>query len=160
MIPPKRLSKEQALLKIKHYCAYQERSHKEVLGKLYDLGLYKHEAELLISELIQEDYLNEERFAIQLAGGKFRIKQWGKKKIEQALKEKQVSAYCIKTALAQIDEVDYRRTLDRLAEKKWQVLKSEKNIYIKKRKLQDYMLQKGYEYELIREAIKRYEKAR
>ncbi|HEX5025805.1 MAG TPA: regulatory protein RecX, partial [Agriterribacter sp.] len=107
-----------------------------------------------------EDYLNEERFAIQLAGGKFRMKQWGKKKIEQALKEKQVSSYCIKTALAQIDEADYRKTLDRLAEKKWQVLRAEKNIFIKKRKLQDYLLQKGYEYELIREVINSYEKAR
>lgn len=153
MIPRRRLSKEQALPKIKHYCAYQDRSHKEVLGKLYDLGLYKQEAELLIAELIQEGYLNEERFAIQFAGGKFRIKHWGRKKIEQALKEKQVSSYCIKTALAQIDEDDYRKTLYRLADKKWQLLKTEGNIFVKKRKLQDHLLQKGYEYELVKEVI-------
>ena len=87
------LPREQAFLKIKHYCAYQERSHKEVMGKLYDLGLFKKDAELLVSQLIEEGYLNEERFAIQFAGGKFRIKQWGKKKIVYALKEKQVSEY-------------------------------------------------------------------
>ncbi len=123
------------------------------MGKLYDLGLYKNEAELLLSLLIEEGYLNEERFAIQFAGGKFRIKQWGKKKIEQALKEKQVSSYCIKKAMAQIDETDYRKTLQQLSTRKWEQLKGEKNIFIKKRKLQDYLLQKGYEYELVKEAV-------
>jgi regulatory protein len=153
MIPRGKVSKEQALTKIKHYCAYQERSHKEVMGKLYDLGLYKNEAELLLSKLIEEGYLNEERFAIQFAGGKFRIKQWGKKKIEQGLKEKQVSSYCIKKAMAQIDDEAYHKTLQYLCAKKWEQLKGEKNIFIKKRKLQDYLLQKGYEYELVKEAV-------
>ncbi|WP_152267642.1 regulatory protein RecX [Agriterribacter humi] len=153
MIPRGKVSKEQALTKIKHYCAYQERSHKEVMGKLYDLGLYKNEAELLLSQLIEEGYLNEERFAIQFAGGKFRIKQWGKKKIEQGLKEKQVSSYCIKKAMAQIDDEAYHKTLQYLCAKKWEQLKGEKNIFIKKRKLQDYLLQKGYEYELVKEAV-------
>jgi regulatory protein len=123
MIPRGKVSKEQALTKIKHYCAYQERSHKEVMGKLYDLGLYKNEAELLLSQLIEEGYLNEERFAIQFAGGKFRIKQWGKKKIEQGLKEKQVSSYCIKKAMAQIDDEAYHKTLQYLCAKKWEQLK-------------------------------------
>lgn len=153
MISRGKISGEQALTKIKHYCAYQERSHREVMGKLYDLGLYKSEAELLLSQLIEEGYLNEERFAIQFAGGKFRIKQWGKKKIEQALKEKQVSGYCIKKAIAQIDDADYRKTLQHLCTKKWEQLKGEKNIFIKKRKLQDYLLQKGYEYELVKEVV-------
>ncbi|MCO5239873.1 MAG: RecX family transcriptional regulator [Chitinophagaceae bacterium] len=146
-----KVSQDQALVKIKRYCAYQERSHKEVMGKLYDWGLFKKEAEQLVSQLIEEGYLNEERFAIQFAGGKFRIKQWGKKKIEHALKEKQVSSYCIKKALAQIEEQPYRQTLHRLASAKWKELKGEKNIFIKKRKLQDYLLQKGYEYELVKE---------
>ena len=123
------------------------------MGKLYDLGLYKNEAELLLSQLIEEGYLNEERFAIQFAGGKFRIKQWGKKKIEQGLKEKQVSSYCIKKAMAQIDDEAYHKTLQHLCAKKWEQLKGEKNIFIKKRKLQDYLLQKGYEYELVKEAV-------
>ena len=123
------------------------------MGKLYDLGLYKNEAELLLSQLIEEGYLNEERFAIQFAGGKFRIKQWGKKKIEQGLKEKQVSSYCIKKAMAQIDDEAYHKTLQYLCAKKWEQLQGEKNIFIKKRKLQDYLLQKGYEYELVKEAV-------
>ena len=115
--------------------------------------MYKNEAELLLSQLIEEGYLNEERFAIQFAGGKFRIKQWGKKKIEQGLKEKQVSSYCIKKAMAQIDDEAYHKTLQYLCAKKWEQLKGEKNIFIKKRKLQDYLLQKGYEYELVKEAV-------
>ena len=92
MLPRASIPGEKALLKIKRYCAYQERSHKEVMDKLYSWGFYKKEAELLLSQLIEEGYLNEERFAILFAGGKFRIKHWGKKKIEQALKEKQVSS--------------------------------------------------------------------
>lgn len=151
----KQLSPEQAYEKAKFYCAYQERSHKEVKEKLYSYGLYKAPAELLLSRLIEEGYLSEERFAIQFAGGKFRMKQWGKKKIEQGLKEKQVSAYCIKKALAQIDDADYEKTLLKLAEQKWELLKGEKNIFVKMRKLQDHLLQKGYEYEWVSEMVKK-----
>lgn len=151
----KQLSPEQAYEKAKFYCAYQERSHKEVKEKLYSYGLYKAQAELLLSRLIEEGYLNEERFAIQFAGGKFRMKQWGKKKIEQGLKEKQVSAYCIKKAMAQIDDADYEKTLLKLAEQKWELLKGEKNIFVKMRKLQDHLLQKGYEYEWVSEMVKK-----
>lgn len=148
-----KVSQEQALHKIKRYCAYQERCHKDVMGKLYDLGLYKKDAELLVSQLIEEGFLNEERFAIQYAGGKFRIKQWGKKKIEFALKEKQVSRYCIKIALSQIEEKPYLQTLSHLASVKREQLKDEKNMYVKMRKLQDYLLQKGYEYELVKAEV-------
>ena len=155
MMQRKQLSPEQAYEKIKYYCAYQERSHKETKEKLYTLGLRREQVDLLLSRLIEEGYLNEERFAIQLAGGKFRIKQWGKKKIEQQLKEKQVSAYCIKKALAQINDTDYEQTLEILATRKWEQLKTEKNIFIKMRKLQDYLLQKGYEYERVKEILKK-----
>ena len=155
MIQRKQLSPEQAYEKIRYYCAYQERSHREAKEKLYSFGIYKEKVELLLSRLIEEGYLNEERFAIQFAGGKFRMKQWGKKKIEQGLKEKQVSSYCIKKALAQIDDTDYEQTLERLATQKWDQLKSERNIFIKMRKLQDYLLQKGYEYEWVKEMIKK-----
>ncbi|MFT3703476.1 MAG: regulatory protein RecX [Agriterribacter sp.] len=155
MMERKQLSPEQAFEKIKYYCAYQERSHKETIGKLYDLGMRKQQAELLLSRLIEEGYLNEERFAIQYAGGKFRMKQWGKKKIEQGLKEKQVSTYCIKKALAQISDEDYEQTLFDLTEKKWTLLKGERNIFTKMKKLQDYLLQKGYEYEWVKEATQK-----
>jgi len=154
MMQNRYITKEQALQKLKHYCAYQERCHLEVKEKLYALGQYKQDVEALIAELIQEGYLNEERFAIQFAGGKFRMKQWGRKKIEQALKEKQVSPYCIRKALLQLDDDAYMQALEKQAVKKWQTLKSEKNIFIKKRKLQDYLLQKGFEYDLIRDQMK------
>lgn len=148
-----KLTPEQALQKLKHYCAYQERSHAEVKEKLYGYGLYKKEVEPIISTLIEENYLNEERFAIAFAGGHFRTKQWGRVKIKYHLKQKQISEYCIKKALKAIDEGDYRKTLEKLFGEKLKTLKSEKNIFIKKRKLQDYLLQRGFETELVRELL-------
>lgn len=144
---------EQALPKIKQYCAYQERCHAEVRDKLYSFGLHKNEVEEIISGLITENYLNEERFAIHFAGGKFRMKQWGKIKIKQALKFKQVSDYCIRKALKEIDAHEYEKTFQKLVQQKVKTLKSEKNIFIKKRKLQDFLLQKGFESEIVREAV-------
>lgn len=143
----------QSLPKIKQYCAYQERCHSEVRDKLYSFGLHKDEVEEIIYTLITENYLNEERFAILYAGSKFRIKQWGKSKIKQALKLKQISDYCIKKALKEIDEADYKKTFQKLADQKLKTLKGEKNVFIKKRKLQDFLLQKGFENDLIREAL-------
>ena len=142
-------SKEEALQKAKQYCAYQERCHSEVKEKLYSLGMYKKEVAELLSELISENYLNEERFAIQFAGGKFRIKLWGRIKIKYALKQKQVSEYCIKKGLACINETDYKKTLQKLFDQKLKTLKGEKNIFIKKRKLQDCLIQKGFETNLV-----------
>src|ERR1700744_6284152 len=89
------LTKEQALQKAQHYCAYQERCHSEVKEKLYSIGLRKNDVEELMATLVEENYLNEERFAVQFAGGRFRIKHWGKVKIKFELKKKQVSDYCI-----------------------------------------------------------------
>jgi regulatory protein len=147
----KKLSKEQALPKIKQYCAYQERSHAEVKEKLYSFGLYKKDVDQLISQMIEENYLNEERFAIQYAGGKFRMNQWGRVKIKHALRQKQVSEYSIKKALKQISESNYKKTLQKLAVQKLESLKNETNVFSKKKKLQDYLLQKGYEGEYVRE---------
>ncbi len=144
-------SREEALQKVKQYCAYQERCHSEVKEKLYSYGLYKKEVDELLSELITGNYLNEERFAVEFAGGKFRIKQWGRKKIKYALKQKQVSEYCIQNALAAIPESDYLKTLRKLFDQKLQMVKTEKNIYTKKKKLQDYLILKGYEPNLVRE---------
>lgn len=144
---------DQSLQKIKQYCAYQERCHSEVRDKLYSFGLNKMEVEEIISVLITENYLNEERFAIQYAGGKFRMKQWGKNKIKQSLKLKQVSEYCIRKALKEIDSREYEKIFHKLSDQKLKTLKSEKNIFIKKRKLQDFLLMKGYESEMIRELV-------
>ncbi|HEY5463421.1 MAG TPA: regulatory protein RecX [Hanamia sp.] len=144
---------QQSVPKIKQYCAYQERCHAEVRDKLFSFGLTKPEVEEIISELITENYLNEERFAIHYAGGKFRMKQWGKNKIKQALKFKQVSDYCIKKAIKEIDEKEYEKTFLKLTEMKLKTLKSEKNFFIKKKKLQDFLLMKGYESERVREVV-------
>ncbi|MBV4356236.1 regulatory protein RecX [Pinibacter aurantiacus] len=149
------LTPEQALQKAKQYCAYQERSHQEVKDKLYSYGLYKPAVETMLSQLIEENYLNEERFAIAFAGGKFRMKHWGKVKIKYELKLKKVGDYCIKKALQSIEDEPYFETLHKLAEEKWKTLKGEKNIFIKMRKMQDYLLQKGYENEWVKEAVEK-----
>ena len=149
----KYFSKDEALQKAKQYCAYQERCHSEVKEKLYSFGINKNEVDELLSELIGENYVNEERFAILYAGGKFRIKQWGRIKIKYSLKQKQVSDYCIKKALATIDENDYNKTLTKLFEQKLKTLKAEKNVFIRKRKLQEHLMQKGFETDLIRRLI-------
>ena len=147
------MTKEQALQKIKHYCGYQERCHAEVKEKLYSFGLWKRDVEALISQLIEENYLNEERFAQLFAGGKFRMKHWGRIKIRYELKQKHISDYCIKKGLKEIDEDDYKKTLQKLAAAKWKTLKGEKNIFVKKSKTMNFLLQKGYEAPLASEAI-------
>jgi len=150
---PLNIGTEKALQKIGQFCAYQERNHKEVKEKLYSYGLYKDQVEELISKLIQENFLNEERYAIAYAGGKFRAKDWGKNKIKYGLKQHQVSDYCIKKALKTIDDEEYVKTLQKLYAAKEKTLKSEKNIFIKKRKIQQYLMQKGYETSLINELL-------
>ena len=149
----KNIGTEKAWQKIKHYCAYQERSHTETREKLYSFGLYKQEVETLLSRLIEEDYLNEERYAIAFAGGKFRMKQWGRVKIKYELQQKRVSPYCIKKALTAIEEPDYEACLQKLAKAKLATLKSEKNIFVKKTKLRNYLLQKGFEANLIMKIV-------
>jgi regulatory protein len=146
------LSLEQALQKARHYCAYQERCHSEVKEKLYGFGLKRQEVEEALSRLIEESYLNEERFAIQFAGGRFRMKQWGRIRIRYELKQKQVGDYCIKKALAAIDQGEYDRTLSRLAEDKWSDLQKEEP-YIRRQKLQTWLIQKGYEMDKIQAAL-------
>jgi regulatory protein len=154
MIQRKQLTKEQALQKLRHYCAYQERCHVEVKEKLYSFGLRKQMVEESISQLIEEDYLNEERFAIQFAGGKFRMKQWGRVKIKHALKQKQVSVYCINKALKELDAEDYEKTLHKLAKQKWSTIKGEGvNLFVKMAKTTDYLMQKGFESELVQQAV-------
>ena len=149
MIRQKHPGREQALQKIRHFCSYQERCHSEVREKLYSYGLWKNNTEAILSQLIEENCLNEERFALAFAGGRFRMKQWGRVKINFELKQKRISEYCIRIALAQFEESDYLRTLRDLALDKWEKLRKEKNIFIRKRKVQDYLLQKGYEPDLV-----------
>lgn len=148
----KNLTKEQALQKLKHYCAYQERCHSEVKEKLYELGVRRAEHDEITATLIEENYLNEERFAIAFAGGKFRMKQWGRVKIKYELKQKKVSEYCIKKAMKEIPEEDYINTLQKLAEERYASLKGEQYL-IRKKKTMDYLLHKGFEPELVRRVM-------
>ena len=144
----KQLTKEQALQKLRHYCRYQERCISEVKEKMWLLHIKKTDHDELIESLVNEDYLNEERFAINFAFGKYRIKQWGRVKIKYELKQKKVTDFNIKKGLQQIDEEDYRKTLKVLAEKKYAELKNEQWLVRKKRTI-DYLLLKGYELALI-----------
>lgn len=140
----KRITKEEAIQKIKHYCNYQERSHYEVKEKLFSYGLYKSVVDEILVLLIQEDYLNEERFAKKYVSGKFKMNDWGRIKIEQGLKQRQVSTYNIRTALKQINEEDYQNLLKKLALTKWKQLKGEQYLR-REAKTQNYLLQKGFE---------------
>ncbi len=152
--PLKAIDKKTALAKLENYCAYQERSQQEVRDKLYEFGIYPSEVEEIISELIQNNFLNEERFAIAYALGKFRIKNWGRIKIRQGLKLKRVSDKLIQKALKAIDGDDYLKTLMLILSKK-EALMQEKNLNIKQQKLVDYALGKGFERDLIWDEIKR-----
>ena len=147
----KNIGTVKALQKIKHFCSYQERNHTDVKKKLYSFGLYKPEVETILAELISEDYLNEERYAMAFAGGKFRQLKWGKIKISYALKQNGVSEYCIKKALLAIGDDEYTNTLKRLFEAKWKTLSDTK--LIKLQKVKNYLLQKGYAYNDIRGVV-------
>ena len=154
MLNKKHLTKEEALQKLKYYCAYQERCHSEVKEKLYSLGVWKKDHDEIIAGLIEENYLNEERFAIAFAGGKFRIKQWGRVKIKYELKQKQVSEYSIKKALKQIDEEEYLKTVNKLAKEKYAALKSEQYL-MREKKTMDYLMGRGFEADLVKKALKK-----
>lgn len=133
---------------MEHYCAYQERCHKEVEQKLYDLNMIPEAQEFIILHLLQHNFLNEERFAKAFARGKFSIKKWGRIKIVSELKFKNISSYNIKSALSEIDEEDYLNTLQKIAEKKIQLIK-EPNSFTKKNKLSTFLISKGFETELV-----------
>jgi regulatory protein len=138
-----------------HYCNYQERSHREVRNKLYELGCKPYEVEQYLSELIEAELLNEQRYAQAFARGKFRLKGWGRNKIVAHLKQQSVSEYCIKKGLQEIDEQEYLDTLERLIDRKLSELRSERNHFRKRTKLYAYLLQKGYENHIITEVYQK-----
>lgn len=140
---PNTLTPAQAWEKMKGWCAYQERCQQEVFQKLRQAGLTALEADTIIARLIEENYLNEERYAIQFAGGHFRQKKWGRQKILYALRQKQISEYCIKKAMQQIPEADYDETLMKLATAKWNAVKAGTPAQ-RWAKTKLYLLQKGF----------------
>lgn len=144
--------KKSARLKAEHYCAYQERSQQEVRNKLYEYGLKSYEVEEVISELIQDNFLNEDRFATAYALGKFRLKKWGRIKIKMGLKSKKVSDKLIVKALKNLNGNDYFKTLCEVLIKKAPQIK-ETDPYKRRHKLVQYALTRGYENDLIFDAL-------
>lgn len=149
---PKVYTQKQALIKAESYCAYQERCQQEVRDKLYSWGLHEIQVENVIAELIASNFINEERFAKAYAGGKFRIKKWGRVKISIELKRRKISAYCIKKGLAEIEEEEYIKTLQKVAEVKIKATK-ERDSKKKKYKVMNYLLSRGFENDLVVEVV-------
>ncbi|OGS73846.1 MAG: recombinase RecX [Flavobacteria bacterium RIFCSPLOWO2_12_FULL_35_11] len=143
---------DEATKLMENFCAYQERCHKEVAQKLYDLHMIPEAREKITLHLLQQNFLNEERFSKAFARGKFSIKNWGRIRIVNELKFRNISPYNIKTALKEIDDEAYLKTLQKVAEKKAEVIK-EPNAFKKRSKLLSYLSSKGYESELIYEVV-------
>ncbi len=146
-------SRDEAWQNIQKYCAAQERCHQEVRYKLIENGIYGDLLEEIIADLISNDFLNEERYAKSFARGKFRMKHWGRNKILYELRMRNVSKYSINESMKEIDENEYLETLKKLIEKK-NATTSFTNQYDKLKKLTDYAMTKGYEYELVQNILK------
>ncbi len=148
------------LAKIKSYCTYQERCHSEVRNKLLELGERGESLEEIIITLIQENYLNEQRFAFAYAHGKFSILKWGKIKIAQGLTQKGITGNIANKALNHLNASDYYDCMEKLLRSKWSSLQKERSIAIKKKKVLNYMLQKGYDYASIMPIVLDLEKSK
>lgn len=146
---------DEAKRKLEHYCAYQERCHKEVRAKLYEMHMIPEAIDLIMVHLIQHNFLNEERFAKAFVRGKFRMKQWGKNRLLRELKFRDISKFSIDAGLKEIDEDDYEKTLETLIEKRMALVK-EPNGYKKKKKIADYLLYRGWESYLVFEKLNTY----
>ncbi|MDA8571895.1 RecX family transcriptional regulator [Flavobacteriaceae bacterium] len=143
---------EDALAKLKKYCSYQDRCHKEVAQKLKQMQMIPQASEQIIIVLIEENFLNEERFAMAYVRGKFRIKKWGRRRLVSELKHRQISKYIINKALNQISEDDYKATFDALANRKAASITGSSKLK-KKKKLADYLLYRGWESHLVYEKV-------
>lgn len=147
-------SLQEATKKLENYCVYQDRCHKEVISKLKEMGMIPMAIDEIVSHLIQENFLNEERFSRSFARGKFNIKKWGKNRIVNELKQRGITKYNINLALQEIDEEGYYDTLENLAKKRSVQLK-ETDALKKRKKLADYLLYRGWESPLVYEITKR-----
>src|SRR5690606_37681245 len=141
--------------KAEQFCAYQERCHKEVVQKLYDLSANKEEIDQIIVHLIEHNFLNEGRFARSCARGKHSIKKYGKVRIIIQLKFRNISAYNIKKAMEEISDEMYQNTFAELSDRAWHSIQ-EKNSIKKKKKFCDFLLRKVYESDLVYQVWKKY----
>ncbi len=142
----------EATKKLERYCAYQERCHKEVIEKLRNMRMIPEAIDQIVGHLIQENYLNEERFAKSFARGKFNIKKWGKNRIVRELQFRDISAFNIKSALKEITNDAYMTTLDELAQKRLEAI-TESNPQKRKKELADYLLYRGWESHLVYDKV-------
>jgi regulatory protein len=149
-------SVKEAIHKIEHFCAYQERCHDEVVQKLRAMKMDSNEIDEILAHLIKENYLNESRFACSFARGKHRIKFWGKVRIVNELKFRNISTYNINLALKEITAEEYDTNFNALAERNWHSIK-ESNGLKKRKKCCDFLLRKGYESNLVYEKVKELE---
>ncbi|MFZ4542946.1 MAG: regulatory protein RecX [Saprospiraceae bacterium] len=143
-----------ALTALQRFCAYQERSHSEVRNRLLEIGIYGEELDRIIVDLINDNFLNEERFAKVFARGKSNIKKWGRIKIENELKFRKISTYCIRKGMEEIDEHIYVENLRQLLRKKHVAFPDQDNQFRTEQKLYQYAIQKGYEADLISSILK------
>jgi regulatory protein len=150
-----KITPQQAFIKLAKYCAYQERCHDEVRKKLAEYWVWGDDAQEIMAKLIEQNYLNEERFAVAYAGGKFRTKKWGRLRIVRELKQRHISEYCIKKALLELDDTTYIQTLHELAEAKYNSIKGVHD-FIKKQKTARYLIDKGYENDLVWDTLKNF----
>ena len=138
--------------RIRFYCANEDRCQQQVMDKLLDYGVSIGASEEILLELIQEKYVDEERYARSFCSGKFKIKKWGRRKIIFELKKKKVSDVCIQKGLEEIDKEAYLHTLQQLLEKK-KALTKDTNQFVRNKKMVDYLVRKGYESDLVWEAV-------
>lgn len=150
---PKKLTVGEAKQKIYNYCAYQERTHLEVKNRLYTFGLHTNDVDELLAHLIEEGYLNEERFAKAFAGGKFRLKKWGRLKIINELESRGLTTNCIRSGMKEIEEPDYEKTLQTLLIKKANLL-DDADSFVRRDRLARFGIQKGFESELVWKIVK------
>ncbi len=141
-----------AISRLQNYCALQDRCQWDVIEKMKEWGLQEATQNHILELLINEKYVDEERFAVSFCRGKFRIKKWGKQKITTALKRKQISNVCINKGLAEIDNQEYHTLLDKLYHQKNNSL-NEKNIFIRKNKISNFLIQRGFEANLVWEKV-------
>ena len=153
----KTYSIQEAQSKLENYCAYQERCHKEVVEKLRVMNMIPQVIDLIIVHLIDQNFLNEERFACSFARGKHRIKYWGNIRIVNELKFRNISSYNIKTALKEISEEEYYTNFHFIADRHWQTMKENDSLK-KRKKFCDFLLRKGFESNLVYEKVKDLEK--
>ena len=148
-VPQKSYTLDEARSKLENYCAYQERCHQEVRETLRKMRMIPEAADQIIVHLIENDFLNEERFARKYCSGKFHIKNWGRNRLRRELKQRNISKYNIDKGLGEIDDETYLQAFDELAMRKWELLSKEKNLLKRKKKLADYLFYRGWESDLV-----------